>query len=174
LAAAYALTRVLSVNYGIRAGIRWPNDLLVQGRKLAGVLTEAGLGPRGVEWGLLGMGVNTNLRLGDLPPEVRGEATTLLEILDRPIDNGRLLTKLLDEFWAYYTELRSGSLEALRRAIGRTLAPRRVLVETQQASYQGEVVGLDGQGRLVIRTGMETIALGPNDVVYLRPLMAKG
>src|SRR5512145_2072069 len=63
---------------GVEAGIKWPNDLLASGRKIAGILTELAAEPEQVQWVVLGVGVNVNARREDFPEELRGEATSLL------------------------------------------------------------------------------------------------
>src|SRR5512144_425991 len=59
---------------GVAAGIKWPNDLLASGRKLAGILTEMAAEPDRVMWVVLGIGVTLNARPADFPPELRAEA----------------------------------------------------------------------------------------------------
>ena len=62
---------------GVRAELKWPNDVLVSGRKLAGILSEAASGPGGVEWVALGIGVNVSQDPASLPPELRADVTSL-------------------------------------------------------------------------------------------------
>ena len=62
---------------GVRTELKWPNDVLASGRKLAGILSEAASGPAGVEWVALGIGVNVSLDAAALPPEMRGGVTSL-------------------------------------------------------------------------------------------------
>ena len=63
---------------GVDAGIKWPNDLLASGKKLAGILTELATEPDRVHWVVVGVGVNVNSRPEDFPEELRDEATSLL------------------------------------------------------------------------------------------------
>src|SRR5512138_2373785 len=63
---------------GVEAGIKWPNDLLAGGRKIAGVLTELAAEPDRVHWVVLGAGVNVNARPEDFPEELRADATSVL------------------------------------------------------------------------------------------------
>jgi len=65
--------------FGVRAELKWPNDTLVAGRKLAGVLAEAASGAAGVEWVSLGIGVNVRSAQDGLPVELRGQVASLHE-----------------------------------------------------------------------------------------------
>ena len=62
---------------GVRTELKWPNDVLASGRKLAGILSEAASGPAGVEWVALGIGVNVSLDAARLPPEMQDGVTSL-------------------------------------------------------------------------------------------------
>ncbi|MBM4370625.1 MAG: biotin--[acetyl-CoA-carboxylase] ligase [Deltaproteobacteria bacterium] len=72
LVAGVALARAVSASTGLRPGLKWPNDLVVRGRKLAGILTE-GAGP----WQVIGVGLNATTTLTELPRELHDLATTL-------------------------------------------------------------------------------------------------
>jgi len=63
---------------GVDAGIKWPNDLLASGKKIAGILTELAAEPDRVDWVVLGVGVNVNSRREDFPDELRDTATSIL------------------------------------------------------------------------------------------------
>src|SRR5512141_155286 len=70
---------------GVTAGIKWPNDLVSRGRKLAGILTELAADPDRVQWVVLGIGINVNLRLEDLPDDLRPIATSLAIARGEPV-----------------------------------------------------------------------------------------
>jgi BirA family biotin operon repressor/biotin-[acetyl-CoA-carboxylase] ligase len=76
LAAGLAVAEA-SAELGVPAELKWPNDVLVSGRKLAGILSEAASGAGGVEWVVLGIGVNVALDATALPPEIAGAVTSL-------------------------------------------------------------------------------------------------
>jgi BirA family biotin operon repressor/biotin-[acetyl-CoA-carboxylase] ligase len=62
---------------GVRTELKWPNDVLASGRKLAGILSEAASGPAGIEWVALGIGVNVSLDSAGLAPELQAAVTSL-------------------------------------------------------------------------------------------------
>jgi BirA family biotin operon repressor/biotin-[acetyl-CoA-carboxylase] ligase len=79
--------------------LKWPNDVLIKGRKVLGVLTEVvhGPAPGSRPWLVMGVGVNANLDLAALPEELRSQATTLAAELGRAVDLRALETDLLEE-----------------------------------------------------------------------------
>jgi BirA family transcriptional regulator, biotin operon repressor / biotin---[acetyl-CoA-carboxylase] ligase len=134
LAAALAVAEVA----GARAQIKWPNDVLLDGRKVAGILAE---GRPQDGWAVLGIGLNVALRIEDLPPELHDTAGTLgLEPADLEPTLERLLAGLertlaLDE---------ETVLEAYR---ARDALRGR---EVSWATGRGRAAGIDGEGRLVV------------------------
>jgi BirA family biotin operon repressor/biotin-[acetyl-CoA-carboxylase] ligase len=134
LAAALAVAEIA----GARAQIKWPNDVLLDGRKVAGILAE---GRPQDGWAVLGIGLNVALRIEDLPPELHDTAGTLgLEPADLEPTLERLLaglerTLVLDE---------ETLLEAYR---ARDALRGR---EVSWATGRGRAAGIDGEGRLVV------------------------
>jgi BirA family transcriptional regulator, biotin operon repressor / biotin---[acetyl-CoA-carboxylase] ligase len=134
LAAALAVAEVA----GAGAQIKWPNDVLLDDRKVAGILAE---GRPQDGWAVLGIGLNVALRIEDLPPELHDTAGTLgLEPADLEPTLERLLAALertleLDE---------AALLEAYR---ARDALRGR---EVSWATGRGRAAGIDGEGRLVV------------------------
>lgn len=156
---------------GVDAGIKWPNDVLVGGRKIAGILTELAAEPDRVHWVVLGVGVNVNARPEDFPPELRGEATSVLiergEPAPRALFAAACLTALED--WLDVHE--EQGFEAIRRAWrdrSVTLG-REVTVRADGQELVGVAEDVDEHGALLIRTetGLERVLSG--DVQLLRP-----
>jgi len=87
--------------------IRWPNDILFGGRKLAGVLGEA-FRTDDASYSIVGVGVNTNFSVSDLPEELRNETTTTLDILEREVDNGSIVAAMAELLVARSPELSGG------------------------------------------------------------------
>ncbi len=137
---------------GDGACIKWPNDVLVDGRKLAGVLAEWVTGP--AAFGVVGMGLNVNGRACDLPAGLRWPATTLQQVLGRPIDRSALLADLLDRFAHWRGRLDSapaGIVAALRRRCS-TLGRRVRVTPPAAAAFTGLARDLDAAGHLLVRT----------------------
>jgi BirA family transcriptional regulator, biotin operon repressor / biotin---[acetyl-CoA-carboxylase] ligase len=95
--AAQAVAETIAALAGVGPELKFPNDVLVGGRKLAGVLAEAREGRV-----VLGIGINVNVGAGDLPREVDTPATSLLVETGRELDRAELLAELLERFERRY------------------------------------------------------------------------
>lgn len=127
LAAGLALARAVAA-MGPGLELKWPNDCLHRGRKVAGLLTEARLSAGGYRHLVLGMGVNVHQRPGDFPRELRGRADSLDRAAGRRLSRGELLTGFLTAL-----EPLLGDIE------GEADAPRRTLLEawTERWPHRG-------------------------------------
>ncbi len=170
VAAALAVADALEELAGIRAGLKWPNDLVVEDRKIAGVLAESSLGGPGGTALVVGMGCNVDWP--DMPEELRDLATACNLVSDRAVDREDLLVAFLHSLESMYAGLGDAATrERLRhreRQCSATLG-RRVRVEQPDGVAVGTDVDLTAQGALVVDTadGRQTFAVA--DVVHLRP-----
>jgi BirA family biotin operon repressor/biotin-[acetyl-CoA-carboxylase] ligase len=142
---------------GDGARVKWPNDLLVDGRKVAGILVEA----RPQEgWAVAGIGLNVALRERDFPPELAATAGTLGLEPDAIEDT---LGRLLDALSRWTVAASDEVLEAFRA--------RDALLgaEVRWAEGQGRGAGIDGDGRLLVETDDGRVALDAGEVHLLRP-----
>ena len=137
------------------AGLKWPNDLELGGRKAAGLLAEAQLEGDRLGAVLLGMGVNVGQGPGDFPPEVAGRATSVSLAAGAPVDREDLLAAWAGRFLDGYAELCAGRpgpvLAAYRErlvTIGRPVRADRVGAEP----VVGTAVDLTPAGALVVQT----------------------
>ncbi len=154
LAAGLACVRAVRA-WGARASLRWPNDVYVGERKLAGILTECRLTGSQIEHALLGLGLNVNLGTEDLPEELRGTATSLALEVGRPLDLDRVCETVLDELDGVYQAYRSGGLACLLpelRAVCSTLG-RRVRLLTAGGPIEGLADDLCDDGALRLADG---------------------
>lgn len=134
------------------AAIKWPNDVLLAGRKVAGILAEmeqAG-GQRAV---ILGIGVNLNSGAGDFPDELRDKATSLRLATGAGADRAEFAGALLGQLERRVDEWRRDGFAPIAAA-WRALAPligRRIHVAEPSGAVEGEVLALDDDGALRIR-----------------------
>jgi BirA family biotin operon repressor/biotin-[acetyl-CoA-carboxylase] ligase len=134
------------------AEIKWPNDVLIDGRKVAGILTEMdGSGPQRVV--VLGIGVNLNSRLEDFPAELRDKAASLCLATGTLVDRARFTARLLGVLEARYEEWQRDGFAPIAAA-WRRLAPlvgRLIRVQEPGAVVEGTVIDLSDDGALRLR-----------------------
>jgi BirA family biotin operon repressor/biotin-[acetyl-CoA-carboxylase] ligase len=156
---------------GVDAGIKWPNDLLVGGKKIAGILTELAAEPERVQWVVIGVGINVNARAEHFPPELRGEATSLLLERGTPAPRALLAAACLTELEVWidrHAEEGFAPIRAAWRERAVTLG-REVVVKEAGRELMGVAEDIDDQGALLVRdrAGVHRVLSG--DVVLLRP-----
>ncbi|WP_049927673.1 biotin--[acetyl-CoA-carboxylase] ligase [Halopiger goleimassiliensis] len=167
LAASVATARAAR-EAGVDARIKWPNDVVVavgeagDYRKLAGILTEMEGETDRVAWLVVGVGVNANLDVEELP-----EGATSVREEAGDVDRRRFVQRLLEEFEALRTDL--AAVVPAWRDLALTLG-QRVRVERPAGEVVGDAVDVTDAGALVLETddGRETVAAG--DCEHLRPV----
>jgi BirA family biotin operon repressor/biotin-[acetyl-CoA-carboxylase] ligase len=170
LTGAVAVASAIRTICRVQAGIKWPNDILVSGRKVSGLLTEMSAEPDRIRHIILGIGVNVNMALGELPSDVRHNATTLAAEAGKNIERTMLLQQVLRELDRWYGVLLQGEAGVLTEwgRLNVTIG-RRVSVSGPGGAFEGRAEGIDPEGRLMIRQddgAMRTVAAG--DVTILK------
>jgi len=165
LAAGVALAEAIQSVAGLRAEVKWPNDLYVGRRKLAGILAEA-IAPAvpapttGVPAVVLGYGINVAGLA--YPPELSDRATSLETELGRPVDRAQLFAATLVSLAARYDDLIAARFDAILDA-WRDRAPAsrgaRVRFTTAAGSVAGITCGVDHRGALLVRVGARVEAV---------------
>lgn len=153
--------------------IKWVNDVLVDGRKVCGILTEGAASPRGgLDWAVLGIGINLTCPDGGFPPELDGIAGAVFEggapfadIADR------MAAAVLDEFAALYEQLKSDSCDAVAREYADRCSTPGKSVTVIRGSERREAVALrlDDSLRLVVRYDDGTEEALTSGEVSVRP-----
>jgi BirA family transcriptional regulator, biotin operon repressor / biotin---[acetyl-CoA-carboxylase] ligase len=147
LAAGVAVVEALERVTGLKPRLKWPNDVLVDGRKLAGILLESRLGPSPLV--VLGIGVNLTQRV--FPPDLAERATSVRLATGRRVDADALLTALMESLDAWRARLETDGWAPIRErwcALTETLG-RRVSID----DAQGIAVDVDEDGALIVAEG---------------------
>ncbi|HKV46100.1 MAG TPA: biotin--[acetyl-CoA-carboxylase] ligase [bacterium] len=150
LAAAVATARAIREITELPARVKWPNDVLVGGSKIVGILTEA---TAGAEWVVVGVGINANIPLAALPLVGGYPATSLQALLGHPVDREGLIRAVLRELDQGYAELGTGGTGGMLRRwreISDTLG-RSVRVEMPDGAIEGTALDVDDAGALLVR-----------------------
>ncbi|MGZ8436579.1 MAG: biotin--[acetyl-CoA-carboxylase] ligase [Candidatus Binatia bacterium] len=152
LMAAVAVAEVVEAFVPERPAIKWPNDILIGGKKLAGILTEATCSAERVEYAILGIGVNLNYAGAAMPEEIRRRATSVLDVAGHAVHRESFLQRLIQGIERCYGELEQAGFAALaaRWESYFTWRGRRVRVELLDQVTTGTAQGIDRDGALVI------------------------
>lgn len=139
----------------LRAEIKWPNDVVLRGKKICGILTEMSAGPEGIAYVVVGIGINVNNRI--FPPELSDRATSLALEADMPgdrsISRSQVRDAVLDAFDKNYKIfLEHGDLSGLMDAYNGVLAnrDREVRVLDEREPFGGIARGINAQGELLV------------------------
>ena len=148
IAAAIAAANAIEKVSGLRALVKWPNDIVISGRKIAGVLIEtAGKAL------IVGIGVNVNIDIEDFPPAIRESATSVLRELGRKVSRIALIRELLIQIEHYYCELEDSGIVSILREFRELsyVTGRQVTVFSKGRILEGEALSVDDEGALVVR-----------------------
>ena len=151
---ATSLRRALQKVTGLPVQIKWPNDILLGGKKIAGILTELSAEVDRVRHVIIGMGVNVNFTTGDFPAELRSIATSLRVESGREFSRAELATAILQELDADYTRIRGRKFAAVADEWEHHCATlgRNVTVHIGDRKIHGCAEALDDDGALLLRT----------------------
>ena len=150
---AVAVAETLRRLYKVDARIRWPNDVVVGGRKIAGVLVEARSVSRVKPVAILGIGVNLRMKIEEMPPDLAATATSVaVETGSAPDPSlaARALLRCLDRWYARLQGEGAGPLIAKWSRLSSTLG-RRVVLSEGGKIYRGRVNRITASGQLVLR-----------------------
>ena len=154
LMTAVAVTKAIRRMTGIECGIKWPNDILYEGKKLVGILTEMSSEVDAINHVVIGMGINVNIKEQDFPGELKNIATSLSIIAGHNISRLTLLNTVLVEIEeAYDKVIQRGFSEMLDewRELSVTLG-QKVNVVGSGNDFSGIALDIDHDGALLVQT----------------------
>jgi BirA family biotin operon repressor/biotin-[acetyl-CoA-carboxylase] ligase len=171
LAAAVAVAKTIEL-FRMRPQIKWPNDLLLGGQKVCGILTEMGPKKDKMPSVVLGIGINLNQSTKDFPKELRQTATSFYRFSGRKIDRVRLFQRLmhhLEETYQWVVERRFSKVLSEWRKRSVTLN-QQVKVSQGHHVFHGQVLDLDEKGALLVRNDLGMIErVTSGDVEIMTP-----
>jgi BirA family biotin operon repressor/biotin-[acetyl-CoA-carboxylase] ligase len=152
--AALAVVEAVASLTGLQATVKWPNDVLLNGRKLAGVLSEMRAESDRVHYVILGVGVNLNMSREQFPSDLRYPATSLRIETGQPVSRSGFVRQFLERFEEHYFRFLQEGFDVIRPDWDRLcdLVGRRVRVDMETESLSGEAIGLDEDGSLLVRS----------------------
>ena len=177
LMAAVAAAEALLVHADLPVSVKWPNDILVGGKKIAGILTEMRLAGDRIDHVVIGMGVNVNTPAEGLPPEIAVIATSLCAETGQTFSRAELLRTYLEKLEGWYALFRERGFEPIRErwlALARIIG-KPVKIAGVDHAYEGEVVDIDPNGFLILKTpngALQRILAGDVSLIEAPPLSA--
>ena len=161
--AAVAAARAIETLAPADVKIKWVNDLYLGGKKICGILSEAGMDMEtgGLDYAVVGIGVNV-LPM-EFPPELSGIATSIGNETGKTVSRNRLIAEIANQLENLYGDLETGNfLEESRRRSN--VIGRKVQVFEGGRSYPAEALGIDEKGKLIIRSPEGETHLGFGEV----------
>ncbi len=146
-----AVADAVELQTGLRAGLKWPNDVVIGGAKVGGILTEIGFEGAQVEYAVVGIGLNVNLETALLPPDLRMPATSLCHELGLEVARLPLLWALLQKIEERYSALRAGQSPHGEWAGRLVTLGKPVTVSGTGSVLDGVAEGVDPDGALLVR-----------------------
>jgi BirA family biotin operon repressor/biotin-[acetyl-CoA-carboxylase] ligase len=149
---ATAVAGAIQNTLGLATEVKWPNDVLVNRRKLCGILTEASTRENAVEFVVVGVGINANIDLQSFPNSLHESVTTLKHELDHEINCETLANDFIQSFDQRYTRLQRGTWDALLqewRGLAKFLGGK-VVVTSFAETLVGKALDVDADGALII------------------------
>ena len=140
-------------SFGAPATVKWPNDILVGERKLAGVLSEANWVEGVLDAVFLGIGVNVALDPHELPPELRPRTTSVVAETSHPVDRDAIAAEVLARLRVWYHALRHRGAVIVEewQALSSPWWGRRIEIRSGDATIEGVARGVDASGALLLQ-----------------------
>lgn len=158
LVMAYSIAKVLKEQENFSVQIKWPNDLILSGKKICGILTEMMLSGREVDFVIVGVGVNVNV--SEFPEELQDKATSLYLEKGESFEREKLLQQILKEFDKQYkTFMQVQDLSFMQNEYNQILVnkDKEVLVLEPGNEYQAIALGINESGELLVKKDDDNI-----------------
>jgi len=157
--AAVSVAAAIDETSGAKSAIKWPNDVFLADKKVAGILAESGTDSSGSPFAVLGLGVNVNHEPDDFPPELRATAGSLRSSAGAPLDRAALATAILRALAARLPLLAEYFPAIIAEAGARSfLLGRWIQVRAGEVIAEGRAEELDENGHLLLRQADGTLA----------------
>ena len=165
LVAAMAVVKGIGRSTGLAPQIKWPNDIVLSGKKVCGILTEMSTQIDYVNHIVVGIGINVKEQA--FPPEIAEKATALELEGKEPVSRPRLLEAVLEEFEGYYElYMRTRDVSLFQEEYNSFLVNkgRQVKVLDPAGEYEGTALGIDTKGELLVERQGEVVVVNSGEV----------
>jgi len=142
----------------LNARVGWPNDVLIDNKKVCGILSEAGLNGK-VNYVVVGIGINANVDIEAFPEDLKSHATSLKQELGKEISNEDVIQRIFDEMETVYNNFKKGDLTGILREWKRLSCTikKKVKIRWANETIEGKALDIDKDGALIVRLKNGTI-----------------
>lgn len=165
------LIGIAAVNRAIKdmkidSQIKWPNDIIIDGKKVAGILTEASSRSNKINYIILGIGINVNSNIEDIPKELQNKSSSLKILKGSDIDKEKLIRDVLHRFREYYIEFKTDekidNVINIYKSSSAILGREIFVIKGNGEKRQGVALDIGLQGELIVEfpQGIEKIYAG--------------
>lgn len=170
VATAVALADTLDAYLPNDVRIKWPNDVLIGNRKIAGILTELSAERNRVEHVIVGVGINVNQRAGDFPDDIKKIATSLRREVKRKVDRVELLQRFLKNLERQYERYQVHRLQKARTKLRRysSLIGHEVTIRAGRFQNTGVAKDIDADGCLILQTDEGEVSVIAGEVTVVK------
>lgn len=165
---AVILARVLKKYYMVEALIKWPNDIIADKKKIAGILIEAVIKGASLKGIVLGLGVNLNMHEETLK-KIDKPATSLNILTGSEINRDEFLDYFLEEFFFDYDKFLKQGFSLIKEEYSSLsmVLGKKVSITTSHKNYTGNALNIDEAGRLVLKSSGEVITINAGDITLI-------
>lgn len=168
LMAAVAVVRALE-RFNLHAEIKWPNDILYDGRKLVGILTEMSAEIEHLKYIIVGIGINVNIQRKEFPASLREVAASLSEMAGENLSRVEIFRAVLEEFDNLYVADDFEEIFKLWRQYNTTLGKKVTVLSAESGEiFTGQAIDITSEGALIVEVGEERKIVYAGDV-SIRP-----
>jgi len=153
LMTAVAVVKAIKICTQIESQIKWPNDILINEKKVCGILTEMSAELDIINWVVVGIGINANIDIRDFPKDIQKNTTSLKETSGKEISRVKLIRIFLQEFEKYYEKLKKKGFPSILREwkfYSHTLG-KKIRVDIGEKIITGEAIDINESGALVLK-----------------------
>ncbi|WP_313758226.1 biotin--[acetyl-CoA-carboxylase] ligase [Tissierella sp.] len=141
------------INMGIKSQIKWPNDILIDGKKICGILTEMSAELNMINYVVMGIGINVNLDEDDIPEDLKDKATSIKIKEGKKIDRKELMANVLNEFEKFYIDFMDNNMASKAIDICKensALIGKEIKVIRGEEIRLGKALDINEEGELVV------------------------
>jgi len=170
IAAGVAVAETLDLYCPGRVQLKWPNDVLIDGKKVCGILAQMKISGSAIDFVVVGIGINVNLNYEQFPKDIQDIATSLAIETGREISRLELIISLYENMAKWYRQLAQIGFGPVKEK-WLCLSPmigKPVSVMYREEAVSGKAVGLDEDGSLLLTAGNKTVRVSAGDATILK------